>query len=61
MATDTRVPAWIRRRISARPVARWIAWNAGRPRGADVTPPVAPCAAAPTYRDNVVFLFRRTA
>jgi hypothetical protein len=61
MPTRTKVPAWIQRRISERPVARWISWDSGRPRETDADTVLTQRAVQPSYGDNVVFLFPRVA
>ncbi|GJD83440.1 hypothetical protein HPGCJGGD_1307 [Methylobacterium haplocladii] len=61
MATHSKVPAWVKRRISDRPAARWIAWNAGRPPEPGIQAREPQPVTQPDYRGNVVSLFRRSA
>lgn len=61
MATHPKVPAWIQRRISERPVARWISWNVGRPREGEAAAQLSLPSVPPDYSDNIVYLFPRSA
>ncbi|GJE56478.1 hypothetical protein EKPJFOCH_2984 [Methylobacterium thuringiense] len=61
MATLSKVPAWVQRRISDRPVARWITWNAGRPSEPETREPASQPMMQPDYSGNVVSLFKRSA
>ncbi len=61
MATRSRMPAWVRRRISDRPAARWITWNAGQPPDPETRLPEPQPMRQTDYPHNVVVLFQRSA
>lgn len=61
MATYSKMPAWVRRRISDRPAARWIIWNAGQPPEPETKAEEPQRARQPDYPRNVVALFKRSA
>lgn len=61
MATLSKVPAWVQRRISDRPAARWITWNAGRPSEPEGGKREPQTMTQPDYSGNVVSLFKWSA